>query len=63
MVVCPYDCHWCHWSHCRTYGCRITAEPALLACAECGTLIMAPAPTQICIECVAIAVREPAGTH
>jgi hypothetical protein len=61
MVVCPYDCHWCRGSHCRTYGCRITAEPALLACTECGTLITAPAPVPMCLECAAIAVPEPAG--
>src|SRR5438876_894838 len=41
MLVCPYDCHWCDLPDCRSGGCRLASESALIPCAECGVLIVA----------------------
>jgi hypothetical protein len=60
MVVCPYDCHWCDAAGCRAAGCELTADPSLAPCTDCGALVSAAGAIDLCVECMAVYVPDPA---
>jgi hypothetical protein len=52
MIACPYDCHWCDLSACRSEGCAKTGEVPLLVCVACGDLIIRSTAFGVCVECL-----------
>ena len=63
MLICPFDCHWCDWSACRTEGCRMASEPGILSVCGVRRVDHGTRATGQMPECVAVALPARAKPH